>query len=367
MKKLKVILSGGGTGGHIFPALSIAGELKERLPETEILFVGALGKMEMERVPAAGYRIVGLPVMGFPRKLTFRIFSFFLKLLQSMWMARKVIREFAPDVVIGVGGFASGPVLKAAARKGIPTVLQEQNSYAGVTNKILAASVSKICVAYPNMERYFPAGKLVLTGNPIRKNLLNATIQRELAFQELKLNEQKPVVLIVGGSLGARTLNESVMNNLEAIARSEVQFIWQTGSFYYAEMMNRLGGDCPPNLYPMEFVAQMDLAYAAADLVISRAGAGTISELCLLGKASILVPSPNVAEDHQTKNAMALVENKAALLIKDADSVDQLLKETFSLLNDKTKLKTLAENSLKLGRPNAAKDIVDVILDVVNQ
>ncbi len=367
MKKLKVIVSGGGTGGHIFPALSIANELKERLPETEFLFVGALGKMEMERVPAAGYPIVGLPVMGFPRKLTFKIITFFLKLLQSLRLARKIIKDFSPDVVIGVGGFASGPILKAAVRKGIPTVIQEQNSYAGVTNKILSTDAVRICVAYPHMERYFPVKKIVLTGNPIRKNLLNTDINRSEAFRSFKLNELDPVVLIIGGSLGARTLNESVMNNLDLIRKSNVQFIWQTGSFYYKEMMERLGQNIPKNLRPVEFVSQMDLAYSVADLVISRAGAGTISELCLLGKASILVPSPNVAEDHQTKNAMALVENNAAILIKDADSLSRLIIETFSLLNDKDRLKQLSENSLKLGRPNAAKDIVDVILEVVKE
>ncbi len=366
MKKLKVIVSGGGTGGHIFPAVSIANEIRDRYPEAEILFVGALGKMEMERVPAAGYKIVGLPVMGFPRKPSFRMITFFWKLLKSMQGANKVIADFQPDVAIGVGGFASGPVLKAAVRKGVPAVLQEQNSYAGVTNKLLSAKVKKICVAYPNMERYFPAEKIVLTGNPIRKNLLEPVDDKDLALAHFHLKADKPVVLIVGGSLGARTLNESVMANLDLIRQNEVQIIWQTGSYYYKEMLERLGGDCPANLHPMEFVAQMDMAYAVADVVISRAGAGTISELCLLGKPSVLVPSPNVAEDHQTKNAMALVENQAALLIKDADSKTELLKETFKLLGDNARLKSLSENIRKLGRPNAAKDIVDVIMEVIN-
>ncbi|HCY43009.1 MAG TPA: undecaprenyldiphospho-muramoylpentapeptide beta-N-acetylglucosaminyltransferase [Prolixibacteraceae bacterium] len=365
MKKLKVIISGGGTGGHIFPAISIANELKERFPDTEFLFVGALGKMEMERVPAAGYHIVGLPVMGFPRKPSFKMLTFFLKLYKSMRMARKVIAGFKPDVAIGVGGFASGPVLKAAVRKGVPAVLQEQNSYAGVTNKVLSVDVDKICVAYPHMERYFPAKKIVFTGNPIRKNLIEAIVNKSEAYQFFGLDESKPVVLIIGGSLGARTLNESVMASLQLIRNSEVQIIWQTGSFYYKEMLERLGNSGPENLFPMEFVSRMDLAYALADVVISRAGAGTISELCLLAKPCILVPSPNVAEDHQTKNAMALVENQAALLIKDADSKEQLMKETFSLLADKQRLKSLSENIKQLGRPNAAKDIVDVILEVV--
>jgi UDP-N-acetylglucosamine--N-acetylmuramyl-(pentapeptide) pyrophosphoryl-undecaprenol N-acetylglucosamine transferase len=365
MRKLKVIVSGGGTGGHIFPAISIANELKDRFPETEILFVGALGKMEMERVPAAGYRIIGLPVMGFPRKPSLKSFTFFLKLFQSMRLARKVITDFKPDVAIGVGGFASGPVLKAAMRNGVPTVIQEQNSYAGVTNKLLSSKVKKICVAYPNMERYFPKEKIVMTGNPIRKNLIEAIVNKTEAYEYFKLYDGEPVVLIVGGSLGARTLNESVMANLELIRQTEVQVIWQTGSYYYKEMLERLGPNVPENLFLMEFVSRMDLAYAVADVVISRAGAGTISELSLLAKPCILVPSPNVAEDHQTKNAMALVENQAALLIKDADSKTELLKETFKLLGDKPRLKSLSENIKKLGRPNAAKDIVDVILEVV--
>ena len=365
MKKLRVIVSGGGTGGHIFPAVSIANEIKERLPETEILFVGALGKMEMERVPAAGYRIVGLPVVGFPRKPSLKMLTFFWKLFQSMRLANKVIADFKPDVAIGVGGFASGPVLKAAVRKGVPAVLQEQNSYAGVTNKLLASKVNKICVAYPNMERYFPAEKIVVTGNPIRKNLIEGVVNKTEAYEYFKLNAEKPVVLLVGGSLGARTLNESVMANLELIRKSNAQVVWQTGSYYYKEMLERLGDNCPTNLQALEFVSRMDLAYAVADVVISRAGAGTISELCLLGKPSVLVPSPNVAEDHQTKNAMALVDNEAALLIKDANSKEQLWPETFKLLNDKMKLKSLSENMIKLAKPNAAKEIVDVILEVV--
>jgi len=365
MKKLRVIVSGGGTGGHIFPAVSIANEIRERFPETEILFVGALGKMEMERVPAAGYRIVGLPVVGFPRKPSLKMLSFFWKLFQSMRLAKKVIADFKPDVAIGVGGFASGPVLKAAVRKGVPAVLQEQNSYAGVTNKLLSSKVNKICVAYPNMERYFPAEKIVVTGNPIRKNLIEGIVNKAEAYEYFKLDAEKPMVLLVGGSLGARTLNESVMANLELIRKSDAQVVWQTGSYYYQEMLERLGDNCPKNLQAMEFVSRMDLAYAVADVVISRAGAGTISELCLLGKPSVLVPSPNVAEDHQTKNALALVDNQAALLIKDADSKEQLWPETFKLLNDKMKLNSLSENIKKLAKPNAAKEIVDVILVVV--
>ena len=367
MKKMKVIVSGGGTGGHIFPAVSIANEIRERFPDADILFVGALGKMEMERVPAAGYKIVGLPVVGFPRKPSLKMLTFFWKLFRSMQKANKVIAEFKPDVAIGVGGFASGPILKAAVRKGVPAVLQEQNSYAGVTNKLLSAKVKKICVAYPNMERYFPADKIVFTGNPIRKNLLESIVDKTEAYKHFRLRDDIPVILLVGGSLGARTLNESVMANLDLIGQSDAQVIWQTGSYYFKEMIERLGQNCPANLMPMEFVSRMDLAYAVADVVISRAGAGTISELCLLGKPSVLVPSPNVAEDHQTKNAMALVDNQAALLIKDSDSKEQLWSETFKLLTDKPRLNSLSLNIRKLAKPNAAKEIVDVVLGVVGR
>ncbi|MGV8095780.1 MAG: undecaprenyldiphospho-muramoylpentapeptide beta-N-acetylglucosaminyltransferase [Mangrovibacterium sp.] len=362
MKNLKVIISGGGTGGHIFPALSIASEVKARVPGADILFVGALGKMEMERVPAAGFPIVGLPVMGLPRKASLDLFRFIWKLYQSMRKARQVIRDFQPDVAVGVGGFASGPVLKAAVRKGIPAILQEQNSYAGVTNKLLSAKVRKICVAYSNMDRYFPAEKIILTGNPVRQSLL-VPVDRELAFKEFGLAAGKPVVLIVGGSLGARALNESVMANLDLISKSNIQVIWQTGKIYYKEMTERLKDNCPEYLKPVEFLSKMDLAYGAADLVISRAGAGTISELCLLGKPSVLVPSPNVAEDHQTKNAMALVEQEAAVLVKDAEARERLLPEAFALVQDKKRLARLSANALKLAIPDATSRIVDVILE----
>ena len=364
MKKLKVIISGGGTGGHIFPALSIANELKAQVPEADILFVGALGKMEMERVPAAGYPIVGLPVMGLPRKASLKMFRFVWMLYQSMRKARKVIADFQPDVAIGVGGFASGPVLKAAVRKGIPAILQEQNSYAGVTNKLLSAKVRKICVAYPNMERYFPAEKIVVTGNPVRQNLLQP-VNKNDALQAFALNPDKPVVLIVGGSLGARSLNEAVMANLDLIAQSGVQVVWQTGKYYYREMLDRLKGIQPDNLMPLEFLSNMDFAYKAADLVISRAGAGTISELCLLGKPCVLVPSPNVAEDHQTKNAMALVENEAAVLVKDVEANARLFAESFALVNDPERLEQLSANILKLAKPNATQDIIDVIFNEI--
>ena len=363
MKKLKVIISGGGTGGHIFPAISIANELKERVPDADILFVGALGRMEMERVPAAGYRIEGLPVMGFPRKPSLEMFTFFVKLFKSLKKARKIINDFQPDVAIGVGGYASGPVLKAAVRKGIPAILQEQNSYAGVTNKLLASKVRKICVAYPEMENYFPAEKIVLTGNPIRKNLLEKVENKNEALAYFGLKADQPIVLMVGGSLGARTLNESVFANLELIKNSGVQVIWQTGKYYYNDIQEKLKTDKPNNLKVNEFVSRMDWAYAVADVVVSRAGAGTISELCLLGKPSVLVPSPNVAEDHQTKNAMALVKNNAAIMVRDTEAKEQLWKETLRLVTDKQQLQSLSENILKLAKPDAAKEIVDVILN----
>lgn len=362
MKQLKVIISGGGTGGHIFPALSIANEIRARKPDTDVLFVGALGKMEMERVPAGGFPIIGLPVMGMPRKASPALFRFLWKLYRSMRKARRVIRDFHPDVVVGVGGFASGPVLRAAVRCGIPAVLQEQNSYAGVTNRLLAAKVRRICVAYPNMERYFPSEKIVLTGNPVRQSLMTP-VNRHRALKEFGLTADRPVVLIIGGSLGARTLNESIMAHLDLIARNNIQVIWQTGKIYYQEMVERLKDNHPELLKPVEFLSNMDLAYAAADLVVSRAGAGTISELCLLGKPSVLVPSPNVAEDHQTRNAMALVEQGAAILVKDDEACELLLGEAFVLVQDKSRLARLSANSLKLARPDATARIVDVILE----
>lgn len=357
----KLIISGGGTGGHIFPALSIANELKNRIPEADILFVGALGKMEMERVPAAGFPIVGLPVIGMPRKISLGWFRFGWKLWQSMQKARKLIREFNPEIVVGVGGFASGPILKAAIRKGIPAVLQEQNSYAGVTNKLLAEKVKAVCVAYDHMEKYFPAEKIILTGNPVRQDLM-APVDRQEALKTFGLTPDKPVILVIGGSLGARMLNESILANLALIRQSGVQVIWQTGRIYHREMMQRLEGNQPELLRPLEFLTDMAKAYRAADLVISRAGAGTISELCLLGKPSVLVPSPNVAEDHQTRNALSMVKYHAAVLVKDRDAIKELLPVAFSLVKEKDRLAQLSANSLKLARPYATAEIVDVIL-----
>ena len=364
MGVLKVIISGGGTGGHIFPALSIANELKARIPEIDILFVGAKGRMEMERVPIAGYPIVGLPVTGMPRRLSLKIFQFLWNLSKSLGKAKRIVRKFGPDVVIGVGGYASGPVLRAAVGKGIPAILQEQNSYPGVTNRLLAKKVNKICVAYPNMQRFFPAKKIVLTGNPFRQILLEK-VDRAEAMKQYDLKEGKPVILVLGGSLGARTLNESILANLDLLVESGVQLIWQSGRHYHNDILERLNGKVRPNIHLYEFLSQMEMAYEVADLVISRAGAATISEICLLGKASILVPSPNVAEDHQTKNALALVENDAAVLVRDDEAKRKLFRKALELLDDKEQLKRLSANCLAMAKPNATAEIVDVILNEI--
>jgi UDP-N-acetylglucosamine--N-acetylmuramyl-(pentapeptide) pyrophosphoryl-undecaprenol N-acetylglucosamine transferase len=362
----RFIVSGGGTGGHIFPALSIAEGLKQRFHDAEILFVGALGKMEMERVPAAGYPIVGLPVAGFHRGEIWRNLLFLPKLMASMWKARSVVRSFEPDCVIGVGGYASGPVLKVATQMGIPTLLQEQNSYAGVTNKLLGKKASKICVAYQNMERFFPEEKLVFTGNPIRKGLESIENKSLESLRFFGLDLGMPVVLVVGGSLGARSLNNGIKAKLELIKSSGVQFLWQTGKIYYGELKNELENNPVGNIHLLEFIQRMDLAFGAADLVISRAGAGTISELCMVGKPAILVPSPNVAEDHQTANARALADRNAAILIKDSEVNERLVDEALLLVKDRTRLALLSENIKKMATPNATKDIVDVIASLID-
>ena len=359
MKKIKAIISGGGTGGHIFPALSIANELKERHPDADILFVGAQGRMEMEKVPAAGYKIIGLPVVGFPRKPGLKMVKFVWALWDSMRQAKKIVKEFQPDIAVGVGGYASGPTLKAAIRKGVPALIQEQNSYAGMTNKLLSKKVDKICVAYDHMERYFPQGKIILTGNPVRKGLMPEEPMVDEAKKHFKLPEGAKTLLIVGGSLGARSINNAVIKNLETIRGSQVQVVWQTGAYYFEEMSQLLANNKPGNLQIHQFLSRMDLAYAASDLVVTRAGASTISELCLLGKASVLVPSPNVAEDHQTKNAQALVDKNAAVMVKDTEIDEKLFATAFGLLEDKTIIASLAENCRKLGKPNATKEIVD--------
>ena len=329
---LHIIISGGGTGGHIFPALSIANAIKAIRPDAEILFVGAEGRMEMQRVPAAGYKIIGLPVAGFDRKNLLKNFSVIVKLIRSQMMARKIIKDFNPHVAVGVGGYASGPTLKMAGAMGIPTLIQEQNSYAGVTNKLLAAKAEKICVAYPGMERFFDKNKIIMTGNPVRQGLLDCKMSKEEAIKSFGLDPNKKTILIVGGSLGARTLNNCVMHAMDDIKQSGVQFIWQTGKFYIEEARKCYSNaGSPEMLHTTDFISDMNAAYTAADLVVSRAGAGSISEFCLLGKPVILVPSPNVAEDHQTKNAMALVDKDAAIYIKDSEAEEKLIKTAIEL------------------------------------
>jgi UDP-N-acetylglucosamine--N-acetylmuramyl-(pentapeptide) pyrophosphoryl-undecaprenol N-acetylglucosamine transferase len=362
----KIIVSGGGTGGHIFPAIAIANALKEIDPKTEILFVGALHRMEMEKVPAAGYPIIGLPVAGFQRRLTWKNLTFFVKLFRSMQKARSVIKDFAPDAVVGVGGYASGPMLRSAARKGIPTLIQEQNSYAGVTNKLLAQKAKKICVAYSGMEKYFPAEKIILTGNPVRQGLEKTAQLRDEALKYFKLDSQKTTILLIGGSLGARTLNQSVTQSIDKLGNSNIQFIWQTGKTYNAEAKALLKDGKYQNIWQSDFISRMDLAYAVADVVISRAGAISISELCLVGKPAILVPSPNVAEDHQTHNAMALANQQAAIMIRDADAQAQLIDEALNLANNTERKALLSSNIQKLAHPDAAKVIALEVMKLID-
>ena len=365
-KELRVIISGGGTGGHIFPAVSIANAVKAMRPDAKILFVGALGRMEMQRVPAAGYEIKGLPICGFDRKNLLKNVKVLYKIWKSQRMAKKIIKDFRPQVAVGVGGYASGPTLNQAAAMGIPCLIQEQNSYAGVTNKLLAKKAEKICVAYEGMERFFPAEKIILTGNPVRQALLDTTISREDAIRSFGLDAEKKTILLVGGSLGARTINESMLRQLDLIKESGLQFIWQTGKYYSAEIADRMKGQDLPNLKVTDFITDMGAAYRAADLVISRAGASSISEFCLIGKPVILVPSPNVAEDHQTKNALALSTRDAAIYIKDADAPDSLIQTAIETVNDDAKLKSLSENVLKLALPDSANIIANEVINLAN-
>lgn len=343
-RQIRVIISGGGTGGHLFPAIAVANAIRSIRPATEILFVGAEGRMEMEKVPEAGYEITGLPVAGFVRRLTLRNVTVIIKLVRSMLKASRVVRDFSPDVVIGVGGYASGPLLRQAQRRMIPTLLQEQNSYAGVTNKLLARRASVICVAYEGMEKYFPADKIMLTGNPVRRIFSNLANLREEAAGYFGLDRSKPVILILGGSLGAGTINNSIAGGLDMAADAGVQLLWQTGSHYYDRMQQVAESHRTAMVTVKSFISRMDLAYAAADLIISRAGAGTISELAIVGKPVILVPSPNVAEDHQTHNALALVNKTAALLVADADAGNELLPAALQLIKDRNKCTILSEN-----------------------
>ncbi len=363
-KEPRIIISGGGTGGHIFPAVSIANAIKAKRPDAKILFVGAEGRMEMQRVPAAGYEIVGLPVRGLIRPLySLKNIGVMLDYLKSKRKIKQTIREFRPDAAVGVGGYASAPTLNAAAAMGVPCLIQEQNSYAGVTNKSLAKKARKICVAYEGMERFFPKDRIMLTGNPVRQGLLNPELKKDECVAQFGFSADKPLVLIIGGSLGARTVNRSVLENLDLISSSEVQFVWQTGKYYssaIAEELEKKGK--PSNLYVTDFVSAMDEAYCAADLVVSRAGASSISELCLLGKPSILVPSPNVAEDHQTHNAMALVDKDAAILVKDAEAEAKLIPLALETVADADRLATLGRNAKTMAFADSADVIAEEVL-----
>lgn len=366
-RDIRVLISGGGTGGHIFPAISIADAIARTFPGSQILFVGAEDRMEMQRVPAAGYKIVGLPVCGFDRRHIWRNFGVLLKLWKSLRMARRIVREFRPDIAVGVGGYASGPVLKAAQRAGVPTVIQEQNSYAGVTNKLLAAGADRICVAYPGMEKFFPAEKIVMTGNPVRKAILEPGISQSHAKEKLGFDAQKPLVLIVGGSLGARTLNDAVIDAIRKndAPREKFNVLWQCGSRDHKRCTEAIGADMPANVKLTEFISDMATAYCAADLVVSRAGAGTISELELLGKPAILVPSPNVAEDHQRHNAQALAERGAAAMVLDVDAPKQLWSNICTIIENAQTLRLLSENISRLALPDSDKKIVDTIISVL--
>lgn len=355
----RVIISGGGTGGHIFPALAIANEIKGRNPQVEILFVGAIGKMEMEKVPPAGYKIIGLPIAGFQRKFTFSNFILPFKLINSLWKAYKILKDFKPEVVVGVGGYASGPTLRAAIFAKIPTLIQEQNSFPGKTNKILAGKVNTICTAYEGLEKFFPKEKIIETGNPVRSEMVNIAGKKHEAMQFFGISPERKTILVVGGSLGARTLNESVLAGMDLLANNDAQVLWQCGKFYFNKMEEILSQSAHEGVFMHEFIARMDLAYAAADIIISRAGAISVSELCLIQKPTILVPSPNVAEDHQTKNAMALVEKNAAILVKDADAAGSLLATALEFLKDDEKMNELSAAIGKMGKPNASKLIVD--------
>lgn len=362
MKINRVIISGGGTGGHIFPAIAIANEIRRRNPEADILFVGADGKMEMDKVPAAGYNIKGLPIAGFQRRLTFSNFLLPFKIIRSLQQASQIIRTFKPQVVIGVGGYASGPTLRAAISQRIPTLIQEQNSFPGKTNLILARNVRTICTAYEGLERFFPAQKIVLTGNPVRSEMVNIEGKKEEANTYFGLNPDKKTILIIGGSLGARTLNESVLQHFDRFAADQhVQLLWQCGKYYYPALHDNSKLIEYKDVHLHEFIQRMDLAYAAADVIISRAGAISVSELCLVKKPTVLVPSPNVAEDHQTKNAMALVNKNAALLIKDLDASSVLIPNAFALLENTELQGQLINSMAELGLPKATESIVDEI------
>lgn len=362
MKPLKVILSGGGTGGHIFPAVAIANEIKKMVPHADILFVGALGKMEMEKVPHAGYKIIGVPIAGLQRGKIFANLKLPFLLLKSWLKTKKIINEFKPQVVIGTGGYASFPVLKTASDKGIPTLLQEQNSFAGKTNKILSKKASKICVAYEGMEQFFPKEKIILTGNPVRQDLKDVKQHKQEAQQFFKLDASKKTILVIGGSLGARTINEAIGQELKHIAEHNIQLIWQTGKGYFETAKQQCAAFSQQQIFAFDFITRMDLAYACADVVISRAGASSVSELCNIGMPCVLVPSPNVAEDHQTKNAMALVNKNAAILVKDNEAKTKLVKQAIDLINNNALQETLTKNISQMAYYNSANVIAAEVL-----
>jgi len=367
MKPLKIIVSGGGTGGHIFPAIAIANAIKTLRPDTEFLFVGAEGKMEMEKVPAAGFKIEGLWISGFQRKLTLSNLAFPFKLISSLRKAKKILKTFNADAAIGTGGFASGPMLHVAASKGIVTLIQEQNSYPGITNKILSKKVDKICVAYSGMEKYFPKEKIILTGNPVRQDILNLEGKRERGIEFFNLDKSKKTILVIGGSLGARTINESISSCIHSFSDNNIQLIWQTGKGYFETAKSQTDKFTGKGINAFDFIQKMDYAYAAADVVISRAGASSISELCLVKKPCILIPSPNVAEDHQTKNAMALVTNHAAIIVKDIEAKQKLNEEVMQLLNNEEQCNKLTENIARLAFKDSAIVIANEVLSLINQ
>jgi UDP-N-acetylglucosamine--N-acetylmuramyl-(pentapeptide) pyrophosphoryl-undecaprenol N-acetylglucosamine transferase len=367
VQQLKVIISGGGTGGHIFPAIAIANALVKKVPNVEILFVGAKGKMEMEKVPAAGYKIIGLWISGLQRKLTLRNLLFPVKLIVSLFKAWSIVRSFKPDLVVGVGGYASGPLLRAALFSGVPAIIQEQNSFPGITNRLLAKKVERICVAYDGMEKYFPKEKIILTGNPVRQDILNLEGKKDRGIEFFGLDRTKKTLLVLGGSLGARTINESIAKNIELFERGNIQVVWQTGKFYYPVATELVKSKSFKNVKVFDFINKMDLAYAVADLVVSRAGASSVSELCLVKKPCILIPSPNVAEDHQTKNAMALVNHKAAELVKDSEAVAVLGEKVMELFNNEEERMKLAENTVKMAFRDAADAIASEIIRLVKK
>ncbi len=366
-KELRIIISGGGTGGHIFPAISIANAIKAKEPGASILFVGAEGRMEMQRVPAAGYEIKGLPICGFDRKHLLRNIVVLWKVFKSQRMAKRIIREFKPMAAVGVGGYASGPTLNKCASMGIPCLIQEQNSYAGVTNKLLAKKAQKICVAYDGMEKFFPAEKIENLGNPIRQALLECKLTREEAATKLGLDPSRKILLIVGGSLGARTVNESVLQHLDMVEKANVEILWQTGKYYHESILKETEGRCPANLKITDFISDMAAAYRAADLVVSRAGASSISEFCLLGMPVILVPSPNVAENHQYHNAMALVNRGAAIYVADAEAPATLMETALDTISDDGKLKSLSDNVRKLAKHDSAAQIADRVIEMARK